>query len=109
MGNGEVDRSTAAGDSSKGDLRFAIIVWLILLSIPAVLVIIAWENHYHFHETQLADGESYQLRTNRLTRKTEVLDQGQWKPASILPSLVKPIESLSTEDLQKLTGTFGQD
>ncbi len=90
-------------NSSRDDLRFAIIVWLILLSILAVLVIVAWENHYRFHERQLADGESYQLRTNRLTGKTEVLDQGQWKSASILPSLTKAIESLPAADIQKLT------
>ena len=61
-----------------------------------------WVGRYRYDHVVLQDGESYPVRISRINGRSEVLYRGQWKASSVLPSLVKPVQSLGADDLRKL-------
>jgi hypothetical protein len=76
---------------------------VVLTILSAACFVGLWMVRYRFDRAVLQNGESYPVRINRLTGNSQVLYRGVWKPASILPTLVKPLQDLSPDDLRRVT------
>ncbi len=89
----------------------ASVTWNPINSAHVLLVIIAvscgiflWSERFQFDHMDLPNGESYPVRINRLTGKSQVLYGGVWKPAAEVKSFPPLIENLSQDQLERLTG-----
>lgn len=76
--------------------------FVVILAVASSVAI--WMSRYNFDHMNLENGESYPVRTNRLTGKSQVLYRGVWKPAEDVRNLPSLLQELSQQDLDKLTG-----
>ena len=70
--------------------------WL-LLAFPVPSPV---EERFQYDHMDLPNGESYPVRINRLTGKSQVLYGGVWKPAAEVKSFPPLIENLSQDQLK---------
>jgi hypothetical protein len=84
----------------RRDNSIRTLIGVVILACVAVV----WLERYRFDHIDMANGESYPVRVNRLTGNAQVLYRGVWRPSSELPKLPPLIQDLGAQDLEKLKG-----